>query len=230
MAKSDQADTGIIRRKTFTAQVADELRKRILTGELKAGEQLRQDRLADLMGVSRIPVREALHQLHSEGLVTLVPQMGAVVSPISLEEFVELYQLRSHLETWLLRHAIPNMTDEDFAAIEQANIQYSAMAKHDDAGVAANWEFHKALYRASGKPATISILEKIYTQIQRYSRMIISLTDADGKFQTEHSRIVQYCRDKNITGAVDALEAHINGDGQMLEAQLKSLRAAPATP
>src|SRR5213596_2959 len=91
------------------------LRERILRGDFPEGEPLRQDALADELGVSRIPVREALRQLEAEGLVTFSPHRGAVVSTLSIQEIIELFELRAEIESDLMRRAIPLMTLDDDA-------------------------------------------------------------------------------------------------------------------
>src|SRR6478752_835984 len=97
-----------IQRQTVAGMTVEALRERILRGDYPEGEPLRQDALADELGVSRIPVREALRQLEAEGLVTFSPHRGAVVSTLSLEEIEELFELRADIECELLRRAIPN--------------------------------------------------------------------------------------------------------------------------
>ncbi|MDR7541769.1 MAG: GntR family transcriptional regulator, partial [Armatimonadota bacterium] len=92
--------------------VADVLREAILRGILLAGQQLRQDEIARELGVSHIPVREALRQLEAEGLVRLRPYRGFEVSELSPEEVEELYEIRIPLECQALRLAFPHLTDE----------------------------------------------------------------------------------------------------------------------
>src|SRR6188508_351651 len=101
-----------IQRQTIASMTIEALRERILRGDYPDGEPLRQDALADELGVSRIPVREALRQLEAEGLVTFNPHRGAVVSSMSLEEIMELFELRAEIECDLLRRAIPLATKE----------------------------------------------------------------------------------------------------------------------
>src|SRR4051812_530007 len=96
-----------IQRQTVAGMTVEALRERILRGDYPEGEPLRQDALADELGVSRIPVREALRQLEAEGLVTFNPHRGAVVSSLSLEEIDELFELRAKIESDLLRRAVP---------------------------------------------------------------------------------------------------------------------------
>src|SRR5690348_3005760 len=103
-----------IARQTLAAATVEAIRERILSGAYVEGEQLRQDALAAELGVSRIPVREALRQLEAEGLVTFSPHRGAVVSSFSVTEIEELFDLRAMLESDLLRRSVPHLTDEDF--------------------------------------------------------------------------------------------------------------------
>src|SRR3954465_9280734 len=104
-----------VRRQTLTGMTADAIRERILRGPYPEGEPLRQDAIGAELGVSRIPVREALRQLEAEGLVTFNPHRGAVVSSLSLEEIEELFELRADIECELLRRAIPSTTAPDLA-------------------------------------------------------------------------------------------------------------------
>src|SRR5262250_2703147 len=103
-----------IRRQTLTSMTVDAIRERILRGRYPEGEPLRQDAIGSELGVSRIPVREALRQLEAEGLVTFSPHRGAVVTALSLDEIDELFELRADIECDLLRRAIPRMTNEQF--------------------------------------------------------------------------------------------------------------------
>ena len=103
---------GPIERFTLAGATLQAIRERILSGAYAEGDPLRQDAIAAELGVSRIPVREALRQLEAEGLVTFSPHRGAVVSTLSLEEIEELFELRADIECELLRRAMPNTGDE----------------------------------------------------------------------------------------------------------------------
>src|SRR5262249_3001690 len=107
-----------IARRTVAAEAAEVLRQRILSGDLRSGQPIRQEQIAQERGVSRIPLREALKQLEAEGFVTIEPHKGAIVSTLSLAEVEELFELRIHLESWLLRDAIPRMREGDFAQLD----------------------------------------------------------------------------------------------------------------
>src|SRR3954453_19675644 len=101
-----------IQRQTIASMTVEALRERILRGDYPEGEPLRQDALADELGVSRIPVREALRQLEAEGVVTFNPHRGAVVSSLSLDEIHELFELRADIESDRLNRAVPRMAKE----------------------------------------------------------------------------------------------------------------------
>src|SRR5205085_10934067 len=100
-------------RQTVASLTVATLRERILRSEYPEGEPLRQDAIAAALGVSRIPVREALRQLEAEGLVAFSPHRGAVVSSLSPAEIDEVFTLRASLESDLVRRAVPRLTDEE---------------------------------------------------------------------------------------------------------------------
>src|SRR5216684_8795125 len=103
-----------IPRQSLTSAVAEKLRDQIIRGEIPEGAQLRQDAIAMQYHVSRIPVREALRQLDAEGLITIVPNRGAIVPALSPTDIEELFTIRALLEPEILKHSIPRLTEEDF--------------------------------------------------------------------------------------------------------------------
>jgi len=215
-----------VRKQTISSQVADGIRQRILSGEYKAGLQLRQEHLAAEIGVSRIPVREALHQLHSEGFVTLVSHKGAVVSEISLEEILEMFELRARIETWLLALSIPNMTEADFDAAERMAEQFDHKGQNSDYSHELNWNFHATLYGPSNRTKTIEIVGKIHQQIERYTRMMVSLAVSQEKASREHHHLLALCRKRNVERAVAALEVHIMDGGRFLMKRITAMRGS----
>src|SRR6516225_8469961 len=124
-------NTSPIPRQSLGAAVVERLRDKILGGELLEGEQLRQDAIATEFQISRIPVREALSHLAAEGLITIVANRGAVVSALSPEEIMQMFETRAVLECYMLRCAIPNMTAEDFQTAENILKDYEKSLEKD---------------------------------------------------------------------------------------------------
>src|SRR5579864_7793422 len=124
MATATTTKSAPIPRQSLASAVVERLREKILSGELREGEQLRQDAIADEFQISRIPVREALSHLAAEGLIKIVANRGAIVSALSPEEIGELFETRAVLECYMLRHAIPNLKEEDFERAEDILRQF----------------------------------------------------------------------------------------------------------
>jgi DNA-binding GntR family transcriptional regulator len=213
-----------IERRTVAAEAAEILRQRILAGEIRAGQPIRQEQIAQELGVSRIPLREALKQLEAEGFVTIAPHKGAVVSTLSAEEAEELFQLRLQLESWLLREAIPRMREADFAHLD-AIIDESRTPNKDASGNLArwgelNWRFHEALYHPAGRPLSLKVLKRVHDNLDRYLRLQIAVTrDWDRAYQ-DHQDFVALSREGNIEAALALLERHILGTAKALSSTL----------
>lgn len=184
------------------------LRQAIFDGAFAAGEQLRQDDLAARFGTSRIPVREALRQLEAEGLVTLVANKGAVVTTLSIEEVLELQDIRIGLECRALKLAIPNMAVEDFEHLE------GILRSYDGEALPARWSeqnesFHLALYDPCQRPRLLAMIQTTWRQIDRFSRMQVSLAAGKEQPMQDHRQLLEACRAGDVSRAVERLEEHI---------------------
>jgi DNA-binding GntR family transcriptional regulator len=221
-----------IRRQTVASMTVEALRERILRGDFPDGEPLRQDALADELGVSRIPVREALRQLEAEGLVSFSPHRGAVVSTLSLDEIEELFDLRADIECELLRRSIPHMSNEQFdRAVEVLDAFEDALA----AGEAMrwgplNWHFHAALYAPAKRNLTMGVLQKLHQHSDRYFRMQVLLAGGGITASQEHRAIATSVRKGDVKTATQLMRAHILGAGQSLLALLRAQRAPAVAP
>lgn len=204
--------------RTMAVAAADELRRRILEGEFPGGYQLRQDALANDLGVSRIPIREALVQLESEGLVKIVAHRGAVVSELSVDEIEELFALRALLEPRLLRLSVPHLTAEDFAALDRILADYDAEMDSRDASRwgELNTALHMRLYERAGQPRTASIVASLLQGTDRYTRMQLAFTDGRPRAQDDHTKLVALCREGQIDAAAALLATHIEDAGAAL--------------
>ncbi|HEX7051358.1 MAG TPA: GntR family transcriptional regulator [Longimicrobiales bacterium] len=223
----DRTPTGAVARRTVAGMTLEVLREKILRGEYPEGAALRQDAVAAELGVSRIPVREALRQLEAEGLVTFSPHVGAVVSTLSLEEIEELFQLRALIEADLLRRAIPMMEQADLDRADEILDQYEAAFRRGDVAAwgALNWRFHATLLSPAERPLTMGIVQNLQNQSDRYMRMQLTLTHGETRANDEHRAIAAAARHGEVERACALLTAHITGAGRVLAEFLREHRA-----
>ncbi len=149
---------------TVQERMLEVLRADVLTGTLQPGEQVVQELVAEQHGVSRVPVREALQALTSEGLITHLPHRGYFVTQLSIPDLLEVYRLRQLLETEALREGIPVLTDEDVASLQRLSDAVDAAAADNDlvALTAANRHFHFAMFDGAGMPRLSRLLRQLW--------------------------------------------------------------------
>jgi len=210
----------------MAAATADELRRRILAGTFPAGMQLRQDALAAEFGISRIPVREALVQLEAEGLVTIQPHRGAVVTELSPSEVAELFELRALIEPALLKHSAPQLTAEDHAELHAILAEYSAelRAQHIARWGELNTRFHLLLYRHARRPRSLSMAESLLRSCDLHTRLQLKYTAGQERAEQEHAELVHLCATSRIDEACVLLKEHIENVGQSLARFLAAQR------
>jgi DNA-binding GntR family transcriptional regulator len=205
--------------KLTSDQITAELRARIYSGILAGGVQLKQEELADAFGVSRIPVREALARLEAEGLVKHMPRKGTVVLSHSVDDVIEMLDIRIALETRALKLAIPNLSASDLNTAEAILDEYNASNKPSQWSD-LNLRFHMFLYAAAKKPNLLKMIEEVVLGTQRYTRIQISTTVGREKPQREHYELLCALREGNADKAIGLLEAHI----EHTQSVLRSLR------
>ncbi|XPF93707.1 GntR family transcriptional regulator [Colwellia sp. RE-S-Sl-9] len=200
--------------KTRTQLVVETIREKILSGEIKAGQPLRQAALATELNVSRIPIREALLQLEAEGLVSFEPHKGATATELNVSRVDELFELRALLESDLLASSIPHLSEEK---LEEATHLLHQLDRALGTENAANkWSelnssYHNCLYSASNKPQTIDLVNTLNKNADRYIRMHLLWAGGISKAESEHNEILTYCKNKDIENAVAVLKKHILG-------------------
>ncbi|WP_191601708.1 GntR family transcriptional regulator [Marinomonas algicola] len=209
----------VVRQSLPDVIVAD-LRNRILSGDLAEGELIRQELLAEEYDVSRMPVREALKRLDSEGLVVFTNNKGATVTKHSLDEIAEIFDVRKLLEINLFKRAIPLMTEHHFtqcdALLEEMEASYAA-------GNVADWgplnaQFHGVLYEAAHQKLTMQLLERVSLQANRYVSMHIDQLRKADNAEHDHRGLLEFARKGDITAAADLLSSHLeNTKVQILE-------------
>lgn len=225
MSTTARGDRPPVAHRTMALAAADEIRRRILNGDLPEGFQLRQDALAKELGMSRIPIREALVQLESEGFVKILAHRGAQVSELSHQEISELFGLRALLEPRLLRLSAPRLQAEDFAEIDRINAEYQAEIKAMNPGRwgELNTRLHLTLMARAEQPRTLAIVSALLQNTDRYTRMQLSLTGTGrARAEKDHARLVRLCRTGDVAAACKLLTEHILHAEKMLVEFVKS--------
>jgi DNA-binding GntR family transcriptional regulator len=202
------------------------LRDAILSGRLAPGARIRPEAVAAELGVSRMPVREALHQLDAEGLVTLRPNRGAVVTCLGREELAEVFEMRAVLEGLCARHAARRATPSD---IEELDLEAQAMRRM--AVDPARWldrheAFHDRLCALSGRPRAAAEARRLRLLMRPLLRAHAAAVRDPETLGHEHEVIVDALRDRDARRTERLVQAHVTANA---EAVLGTPRAAPRT-
>lgn len=194
----------LARAANLTAQdlVLTSVREAILTAALPPGTRLRQEKLAELFGTSRIPVREALRALEYEGLVSSIPYRGFTVTELDADDIEEVYDLRILLESHAVRIAVPLITDDDLTSLEEL---YAVMteAPTADAQLAAREQFYIKLYSTTGRPRLVSLIFRLRQEVARSLRWP-TLQHAP----SHHEHFFEAIRAGDADGAAAQLASH----------------------
>jgi len=208
--------------------VAEVLREAITGGHLRANQPLPQDEIAAQLRVSHIPVREALRQLQSEGLVTYQPNRGAQVSALTPEEIREIYEIRAILETAAVRRATPRLSP---ATLEQAErILDAAEAATDGAAWGSHdVDFHQLIYDLGDRPRLQELIAGLLRRVDRYWLMHGLMLAHRSQFEGEHRSLLAAIAARDADRAAALLHRHLAGASEHLVAELAESQAAMAS-
>lgn len=197
-------------RGTAHVYVRETLRQDILNGTLAGGERLAQSEIAKQLGVSTTPVREALRDLASEGLVTIDPHRGGFVMELQRQDVEEIYELRHQLEPLALQLAFPGITPELIERLDQLNNEMTATS-HLAAWVELNRDFHMTIYSAAQRPRLLSIIASLQdASVMAVGARLAHTSGVREEANDEHAQLVDFLRSGDLDGAVDVLVAHLD--------------------
>lgn len=192
--------------------VFETLREAILEGKLKPGERVMEVQLADQLGVSRTPVREAIRKLELEGLLEMVPRKGAYVADVSLDDVINVLEVRASLEGLAASLGASRRTNEDILKLEQkAEELLQCVREKDTKGmIKSDADFHDILLNTSRNTKLTSIVEGLRDQVHRFR--VIYFTEYEenaNKLIAEHEEILKCLKEKNVIEAQRSAESHI---------------------
>ncbi|OUQ17403.1 GntR family transcriptional regulator [Lachnoclostridium sp. An14] len=192
--------------------VFNTLRQAILKGELEPGERLMEIQLAERLGVSRTPIREAIRKLELEGLVLMIPRKGAEVAKISARSLRDVLEVRRALEELAIELACQRMTEEDLGELQKAQDEFKkAIADGDAMRIAETDEhYHDVIYSGTQNAKLIQMLNNLREQMYRYRLEYIKDADKRKILILEHERVLKAIRDRKVAEAKEAMREHID--------------------
>ncbi|ALO07516.1 Putative GntR family transcriptional regulator [Streptomyces venezuelae] len=191
-------------------RVYAELRERIIEAEYPAGTRLVEREIADELRVSRVPVREAMQRLESEGFLSVQPRRGAVVTEFGPEDAEHLFDVRENLEGLAARLAARHARPEDLAAMEEllARARRAAESGRLREAVSLNADFHRRIVELSGNPLLVDLMTPLDSRLRRLFRL--TSADADGEPMCgAHERLYEAVRDRDESAAESLARAHV---------------------
>lgn len=215
--------------KTLAQQVYDHLRQGILANVLPPETPLKEEALAARLHVSRVPVREALRRLASDGLVRIVPRQGAVVSSLSPQQFLDAYRVREALETLAIRLAVPCMTASDLVTLDrhQAEMREATGTRDTERFFVANAAFHALFVERANNDYLKATYEPLMDQMRRYRSPSADLRGGLERSLDEHEAILGAVRAGDVDQAAHLLSEHIQVPQRILESELRAESREP---
>ncbi len=207
--EAEEADT--LGYQPMARAVAEYIRQAIYDGTLKPGEPVRQEAVAQTLGTSRIPVREALRQLESEGLITVRPHASARVAVLDFDECIELYKMRERLEPLAFAESARDLDDDQVTHADTLCRQIEGLTDDPAAWIDADRKFHVATYAALPHKRLRRTVEDYWNITQQYRRVLVATFEHIDfvSFQAEHLLIVDAMRTRNVRAGEDLVRMAI---------------------
>lgn len=196
---------------SLRGRVFHKIREDILNGRYSQNEAMKELQISKELGVSRTPVREALRQLELEGLVTIIPNKGAVVSGISAKDISDIYAIRSLIEGLSAQWAAQNITSDQLDELEEIVYlsEFHLSKGHIDQLYELDNKFHEMLYEASGSKVLRHVLSDFHHYVQRIRKSSLSAQDRARKSIAEHKAILEALRKGNCDEAESLTTVHV---------------------
>ncbi len=198
-------------RKSLGDSVYEKLKRAIATGELPAGDRLVESRMAETFGISRTPIREAIHKLEREGLLQKDPKGGFFVIGLTRADIEETFGIRGVLESYAARLAAAHHREEDLAPLENKLIEYETALRQGDLGSLPriNTEFHDLLYALSRSPRLIKMIADLKTYIFRFRRVILKMEEMARISSADHRAMLDGIRRRDEEKVSALVREHI---------------------
>ncbi len=204
--------------------VCETLRDAVRRGILQPGERLMEIQLAEDLGVSRTPVREAIRKLEMEGYVIMMPRRGTYVADLSIRDINEVFEIRTSLESLASGLAAERINEDELEKLQRLLVEIGAYIKSGDMEsiVRTDTEFHDLLYQASRNSRLVGIISNLREQLTRFRTTSMSFPGRLKATLEEHRKIVEAIAQGDEKAARKAAEHHMEKSEQTLLASMKS--------
>jgi DNA-binding GntR family transcriptional regulator len=198
--------------------VCEALRNAIVSGILQPGERLMEIQVAEELGVSRTPVREAIRKLELEGFVVMIPRRGTYVSDLSIKDITEVFEVRTSLDVLAAGLAAERITEEELEQMERLLVEIGSYIEQNDMDkiVEADSQFHDILYRASRNERLVGIINNLREQLTRFRSLSMSYPGRLKVMFAEHTRMVESLGQRNVSLAQQFAGEHMANAEQVL--------------
>lgn len=199
--------------KPLREKIADRIRADIIKGYYKDGERLVEPKLAETLGISRTPIREALRQLEGEGFIDIVPRKGAVVKELTLKDINDLYAIKANLEGLAARQATGHISDKDIERLKGINEKFYQISSKNknviEEYLKYNIDFHDIFIKASNNKKLIETLEGLSKNFQRFKSILVTKAERTEEAFSEHNEIIRSFEARDAELAEKAVRLHI---------------------
>lgn len=203
--------------------VFNTLRQAILIGELKPGERLMEIHLANKLGVSRTPIREAIRKLELEGLVTMIPRRGAEVAQITEKSMSDVLEVRRAVDALCTELACERISSEEIEELEAACHKFEEAVKTSDARICAqaDVEFHDIIVKATGNMRLVQLINNLSEQMYRYRFEYLKDVSKYSSLVEEHRIICGSIKARDKSAASEAAKLHIDNQKKTIMQQIR---------
>ncbi len=210
--------------------VCETLRDAIRKGVLKPGERLMEIQLAEELGVSRTPVREAIRKLELEGYVIMMPRRGTYVANLSIRDVNEVFEIRTSLDSLASGLAAERITDEELERLQRLLVLIGGYIESNNMEkiVETDTEFHDLLYQASRNSRLVGIIFNLREQLTRFRATSMAFPGRLKETLEEHRRLVEAIAQGDVKEAQAAAEDHMEKSEQTLLKSMEALKAKDA--
>ena len=217
---------------TISNYVLNKIRENILTGRYPSGSKLDQKALTTELGVSLIPVREALRRLEAEGFIYILPHRGAFVSELSIQDLEEIYLIRENLEGLATELGIPNLAPKHLGQLGEliAEMETATEARDFARLLTLNRTFHFVIYGASERPLLFQMIAGLWDRSARYRYIYTYLPERQLQALSEHKEIYDACLKRETKRASDAVRNNVRQTVEGIVSKLREDKLLEAAP